>query len=241
MFSSPKPNMIKSDEGFSIEVLDRDHIRYAEGPKTMRIYAEVLMGLAGWIVYPDTIKSWDPPYEGEEINREKRDEILDNIKRAFRFWGYEIQVYESELAYHGPWPVLSKDEIDKSLEEIKQESLKDKAAGKELLSAKIVKVDAENFTQEVLSSPMPVLVFFWMPAYTGLVYKMSYILEEASIEWEGRIKICKLNYDEAKDVARKYQIQTIPSMILFENGEPVKKIVGSWPKEAFVCEFRDWL
>jgi thioredoxin len=103
-----------------------------------------------------------------------------------------------------------------------------------------VEADDGNFSHLIGDSPVPVLVDFWAP-WCGPCHMMTPILEEASQEWEGKIKICKLNVDEAMSVARDYQIQSIPTVILFESGEPAKRIVGARPKKAFVEEFQGWL
>ena len=108
------------------------------------------------------------------------------------------------------------------------------------MAGKIVELNDGNFEQEVLKSEVPALVDFWAP-WCGPCQMMGPILEEAASEWEGKIKICKLNVDEAMGVARDYQIQSIPTMILFEKGEAAKKIVGARPKKAFAEEFESWL
>jgi thioredoxin 1 len=104
----------------------------------------------------------------------------------------------------------------------------------------ITELDESNFEEEVLKSAIPALVDFWAP-WCGPCKMMGPILEEASAEWEGKIKVCKLNVDEVMNVARNYQIQSIPTMILFENGEPAKRLVGARPKSAFMEEFQGWL
>jgi thioredoxin 1 len=104
----------------------------------------------------------------------------------------------------------------------------------------ITELNDDNFEQEVLKSEIPALVDFWAP-WCGPCQMMGPILEEAAAEWKDKIKICKLNVDESMAVARNYQIQSIPTMILFEKGEPAKKIIGARPKKAFVEEFESWL
>ncbi len=108
------------------------------------------------------------------------------------------------------------------------------------MAGKIVELNDENFSREVLQSDLPVLVDFWAP-WCGPCQMMGPVLEEASVEWEGKIKVCKLNVDEAMATAREYQIQSIPTMILFDKGQPAKRIVGARPKQAFVEEFQSWL
>lgn len=108
------------------------------------------------------------------------------------------------------------------------------------MAGKVVELNDGNFEQEVLKSDLPTLVDFWAP-WCGPCQMMGPILEEAAAEWDGKIKVCKLNVDEAMGVARDYQIQSIPTMILFDKGEAAKKIVGARPKKAFAEEFESWL
>ncbi len=108
------------------------------------------------------------------------------------------------------------------------------------MAEKITELSDDNFEQEVLKSDLPVLVDFWAP-WCGPCQMMGPILEEAAAEWEGKIKVCKLNVDESMEVARNYQIQSVPTMILFEKGQEAKKITGARPKKAFVEEFESWL
>ncbi len=92
MFSKPRNNVVESDEGFSVEVLGRTGINYTEGSKTMFIDSEVLMGPSGMVVYKDSIKNWQKPYDNSElIDVKKRDEIMENIRQAFLFQGFEIE------------------------------------------------------------------------------------------------------------------------------------------------------
>jgi hypothetical protein len=92
MFSRPRLNVIESDEGFSVEVLGRTGVRYIEGPRTVFVNSEVLVGSPPLVIYPSSITRWDPPYDAEVIDSAARDRIVDNIRRAFRFRGYEIAV-----------------------------------------------------------------------------------------------------------------------------------------------------
>ncbi|MBN2025719.1 MAG: thioredoxin [Actinobacteria bacterium] len=108
------------------------------------------------------------------------------------------------------------------------------------MAGKITELNEGNFEEEVLKSDIPALVDFWAP-WCGPCQMMGPILEEAAAEWDGKIKVCKLNVDDAMGVARNYQIQSIPTVILFEKGEPAKKLIGARPKTAFVEEFEAWL
>ncbi len=108
------------------------------------------------------------------------------------------------------------------------------------MEGKVVELNDGNFEQEVLQSELPTLVDFWAP-WCGPCQMMGPILEEAAADWKGKIKVCKLNVDESMGVARGYQIQSIPTMILFDKGEAAKKVVGARPKQAFAEEFKPWL
>lgn len=105
MFRRTKPNLIESDEGFSIEEFPgrAGKLIYREGERSVGISGEMLVGEARYMINPYKIKTWDPPHEDESIDREKLEEIIDNVRRAYRYFGHEIRIYEWDLAYHGPW------------------------------------------------------------------------------------------------------------------------------------------
>ena len=92
MFKIPQPNVIESDEGFSVEVLGRTGLLYTEGAKKLKVDSELLAGPSGLGIYRNSIKAWEPPHENELIEASQRDAIVDNIRRAFHFRGLEIQV-----------------------------------------------------------------------------------------------------------------------------------------------------
>ncbi|QIK57144.1 thioredoxin [Erysipelothrix sp. HDW6A] len=74
-------------------------------------------------------------------------------------------------------------------------------------------------------------VDFWAP-WCGPCKMLGPVIDELSTEFEGKIKIAKLNVDENQITAQKYGIMSIPTMILFENGKPVEKVQGFHPKQA---------
>lgn len=87
-----------------------------------------------------------------------------------------------------------------------------------------------NFEVEALKSEQPVLVDFfatWCPPCR----KLAPIVEEIAEDYAGRVKVAKLNIDEARSIAIKYGVSSIPTLILFKNGEPIDRIVGYVPKQ----------
>lgn len=93
----------------------------------------------------------------------------------------------------------------------------------------------QNFTEEVLKSKQPVLVDFW--AEWCMPCKMiAPVLQEIAEEFDGKIKVAKINIDKAPLTADKFKVEAIPSLILFKSGEVVEKIVGVQPKEIIVKE-----
>jgi len=87
-----------------------------------------------------------------------------------------------------------------------------------------------NFKEEVLSSDIPVFVDFWAP-WCGPCQMMGPIVEELAHEYEGKIKIGKLNVDENPSASGQYKVLSIPTFLVFKNGEVVDQMVGGVPKE----------
>ncbi len=88
----------------------------------------------------------------------------------------------------------------------------------------------DNFDQEVLKSETPVLVDFWAP-WCVPCRTLEPIIDELAKEYEGKIKIGKVNVDENPNSASKYGVMSIPSVFVFKNSEPVKTMVGAQGKE----------
>lgn len=89
----------------------------------------------------------------------------------------------------------------------------------------------ENFQKEALESNIPVLVDFYAD-WCGPCKMMAPIVEELAGEYEGKIKIGKINVDEEPKTAEKYRVMTIPTMLILKNGQTVDTIVGVVPKKT---------
>ena len=100
----------------------------------------------------------------------------------------------------------------------------------------IKNLSLDNFDNEVSSSNLPVLVDFWAE-WCGPCKSLGPILEEISNDLEGKLKVAKVNLDENQDLAMKYSIRSIPTLLLFKEGELIDTKVGLLPKSDLV----EWL
>jgi len=93
----------------------------------------------------------------------------------------------------------------------------------------------QNFKQEVLESKEPVIVDFWAP-WCSPCKIISPIIDELAKEFEGKVKIGKANVDDNSQTAGQYEVMSIPSILFFKNGKPVKTMVGAQSKENYKQE-----
>lgn len=89
-----------------------------------------------------------------------------------------------------------------------------------------------NFKSDVLTSDVPVVVDFWAP-WCGPCRIVSPTIEELAKDYQGKVKVGKLNVDENTQTAGEYGVMSIPTVIIFKNGQPVKGIVGAQSKETY--------
>jgi thioredoxin 1 len=94
-----------------------------------------------------------------------------------------------------------------------------------------VKVDTDNFQSDVLQASEPVVVDFWAE-WCGPCKMIAPALEEISAELQGKVKVAKLNIDENPELAARYGVRSIPTLMLFKNGEVADMKVGAAPKTA---------
>jgi thioredoxin 1 len=102
------------------------------------------------------------------------------------------------------------------------------------VAGNLPEVTDDNFQAEVLESETPVLVDFWAP-WCGPCRIIAPSLEEINEE-QDNIRVVKLNVDENQLTAAKYEVMSIPTLIVFRNGEPAKKIIGAMPKKRLEAE-----
>lgn len=97
----------------------------------------------------------------------------------------------------------------------------------------VTTVTVETFESEVLKADKPVMVDFWA-TWCGPCQGLAPIIDEIADENADRIKVCKIDVDENRDLAMQYRIMSIPTVMFFKDGELVKREVGAFPKEQYL-------
>jgi len=108
------------------------------------------------------------------------------------------------------------------------------------MSENIVTLSDATFDEHVKSSDVPVLVDFWAE-WCGPCKMISPVLEEIAEEQAGKLQIGKLNIDDNLEVTRRFDVMSIPTLILFKDGEPEVRLIGAKPKGQLLQEIAEYL
>jgi len=101
-----------------------------------------------------------------------------------------------------------------------------------MASEKVINLTKDNFEMEVLKAESPILVDFWAQ-WCGPCRTVGPIMDELAEEYNGRVRVGKINVDDEGELAAKYRVMSIPTVMLFKNGQMVEKLIGARPKEEF--------
>jgi thioredoxin 1 len=108
------------------------------------------------------------------------------------------------------------------------------------MAGSITTLTSATFDEEVQGASEPVVVDFWAE-WCGPCKMIAPILEEIATEQAGKLKVAKLNVDDSPEVAQRFQVMSIPTLIVFRDGEPAKRLIGAKGKAQLLDELADFL
>lgn len=101
------------------------------------------------------------------------------------------------------------------------------------IMANVIDLNDEQFEQEVINSPIPVLVDFWA-TWCGPCRKLGPVVEEIAQDYFGKVKFAKVNIENCLKTAKEYSISGLPSLLVFKQGEAVERMTGLMPKSTII-------
>lgn len=104
----------------------------------------------------------------------------------------------------------------------------------------VLHLTEENFDAQVLKASLPVLVDFWAE-WCGPCKMIAPVIDEIAVELKGKVTVGKVNVDEAQELAARYNVMSIPTLLIFKNGEAVAQMVGAMSKDRLLAKIQEQL